>query len=308
MSRERRVGIVILSCLLILGSLTACAEKLTVVEVIPPAGLMVEKGTRSSSLELPAELEVKLSDGQGERRKVTWDTSLLPERLDASVKVKGQIEDGVEAEISIQVVERSQLLQIGEEEAASEQALAAMEEVLSRLPNLAFAPTWSRQRHAVALVLDYEILYLWRVGEARCIEIGPIGTIATEAEWSYDDRYFWVDTGTSPARGCVIVDAEKGQVVETLDIEGTGKWAPDRNVLLVGLFNKEIILPWRAPEYPIDLALYDVENRQVEIIMAATSEYEFWAKAWDGSNGIVYEKHYFEDRRVEEGRIYIIED
>ncbi len=109
-------------------------------------------------------------------------------------------------------------------------------------------------------------------------------------------------------RAAGIRTARWAQWVETLSIEGTGKWAPDRNILLVGLFNKEIILPWSAPEYPIDLALYDVESRQAEILLAATDEYEFWAKSWDGPNGVVYEKHYFEDRSVEEGRLYIVED
>ena len=94
--------------------------------------------------------------------------------------------------------------------------------------------------------------------------------------------------------------------VAILEIAGHALWAPDRNVVLVGLFNRDVQLFWRSPEYGIDLAIFDAETRVLQRLASSTAEYEFVPVKWDGPERVLFRQRYFHNGREEEALVYYV--
>ncbi|MGI6359050.1 MAG: hypothetical protein ACOX2K_10245 [Bacillota bacterium] len=270
-------------------SVPACTKP-TLVHVYMPEDITVPAGTSSLSLLLPSTLVAEFSDGSKITLPVSWDTDLLPPVLVEDVVVPGKCVGGHVAEVAIKVVQGDPC--ISAEEAAGAQAAEYMQQVLEGDPRVSFL-TWSRGKQMAAFVLEDLSLHIWRVGDKTSSMVsGANASCCGGMAWSHDDRYFWVDSGTGPDRGCMIVDAEAGEVVDELYVLGSAVWAPDRNVLLLGLLNREIELFWRSPEYAVEMAVYDLQTGVTHILQSATAECEYEPIAWDEPQRITYRRRW----------------
>ncbi len=289
--------------LVVISTVPACTKP-TLVHVYMPKSITVPKGTSSLSLPLPSTLVGELSDGEQTALSVSWMTDLLPQVLVEDVVVSGLYEGNQAAEILINVVQGNP--RISAEEAAGAQAAACMKQVLEGDPRVS-SLTWSRGKQMAAFVLEDLSLHIWRVGdEASRIVEDVNATFCGGMAWSYDDRYFWLDSGTGPDRSCLIVYAEAMEVVDSLYVLGSGVWAPDRNVLLVGLLNREIELFWRSPEYAVEMAVYDLQTGVTQILQSATAECEYEPIAWNESQRITYRQRWLNNYPASEEMTFAI--
>lgn len=304
MRNSNQLWLVLVCCasMLIGIALVGCTPKLAVKHIESPVSLEVTAGTPVSELRLPAKVMVELSNGQREQREITWDMSQLPLTLEQEVIVPGKIAGGESTVIAIKVRKapvdaKPELPSISAEVAASCMAASAMEDSLKQNAWTSLV-TWSRAKQAVAFVFNDELLFLWKAGNTEPEQIDGIHALfASAMAWSYDDRFFWLNSGTSSLRGCDVIDATKGQLVASLGIAGCGVWAPERNLLLVGLPNREVELYFREPEYGIDLAVFDAETRVMQMLASSTGEYEYAPLSWDILGRAIYRQRFFGDRR-----------
>jgi len=297
------------------GIVLGCNPKstTTIAHVERPEPLLVPKGTPVVELKLPATVTVELSDGQREQQAVRWDTSQLPPTLQQEEVIQGEVTGGITVEITIRIEPRAEMIDgkpklpnISAVNIDNNKAIGAMKAALNENEAVSLV-TWAKNEQAVAFVFNNESLHIWKVGQVEPQEIERVNaSCAGDIAWSYDDRFLWLDTGTSPARGCDIVDTRTAKHVAILEIAGHALWAPDRNVVLVGLFNRDVQLFWRSPEYGIDLAIFAAETRVLQRLASSTAEYEFVPVKWDGPERVLFRQRYFHNGREEEALVYYV--
>ncbi len=289
------------SLLMGVTTLGGCTSTLTVKHVESLVPLEVLAGTPMSEQRLPAKVEVELSNGQQEQREVTWDMSQVPPTLEREVVVPGKVAGGASTEIIIKAKSQAgiklELPSVSMETAAGSMAVRAMEDALKQSACVSLI-TWSHDKQAVAFMFNNELLFLWKAGNTEPKKIDGINTLfASAMSWSYDDHFFWLDSGSCSLRCCYVIDATRGQLVTSLEITGCGVWAPERNLLLVGLPNKDVELFFREPEYGTDLAVFDAEAGIMQTLASSTGEYEYVPYSWDSLGRAVYRRRFFGDRQ-----------
>jgi Tol biopolymer transport system component len=156
--------------------------------------------------------------------------------------------------------------------------------------------TWSPNKTAVAYVQgDAQILegqmFLWRVGDKEPSVINNVQGRICEFFWSPNSKYVITDLGTSAQRQGFIVSAKKLEKIAEVNYTGNPCWSPDSKLVAVGVVTPvEPLPPWEL-DGTVDLALYDIETGNLNVIEEGSHEVYYRPSSWESKGTLLYEKH-----------------
>ncbi|KKM09719.1 hypothetical protein SY88_17425 [Clostridiales bacterium PH28_bin88] len=168
----------------------------------------------------------------------------------------------------------------------------------------AYAVTWSPDGTVVAFVVGDTQgmegqMYLWFSGDQRPKLISGITDRICDFYWSPDSQYVFVDTGTSAQRGGIIVSVEQHKEIGRIGYTHRPQWSPDSKMVALGVVRKvEPPIPWEL-DGTIDLALYNVETGELNVVATGTNEVYYYPVKWDRDGTLTYEKHFINNEKVE---------
>lgn len=118
--------------------------------------------------------------------------------------------------------------------------------------------------------------------------------------WSPNDKYITVDKRPSDIYETSIICCESWEVIDEISNGGGPVWSPDSSMIAFARLNDKTPVILLNLEGTFDIALYDIETKQIETLLEGENDFSYFPTSWDEVN-LYYTKSYLGSGESEEG-------